>query len=120
MYDVSRRESFDNLSQWLQEVEVYSPGGGRDVVKLLVGNKVDLNPEVPREEVEAWARSHGMLFLEASAKTCTGVQQAFREVVEKILENPVLLANTTPGRPKDRVRVTEENATAEGAGGCCG
>jgi Ras-related protein Rab-18 len=41
VYDVSRRDTFENLDLWLQEVEVYSPAGGRDVVKLLVGNKVD-------------------------------------------------------------------------------
>jgi Ras-related protein Rab-18 len=41
VYDVTRRETFENLNQWLQEVEVYSPGGGKDVVKLLVGNKID-------------------------------------------------------------------------------
>ena len=35
MYDVTRRETFENLNQWLQEVEVYSPGGGKDVVKQL-------------------------------------------------------------------------------------
>lgn len=41
MYDVARRDTFENLDLWLQEVEVYSPAGGRDVVKLLVGNKID-------------------------------------------------------------------------------
>lgn len=41
MYDVARRDTFENLDLWLQEVEVYSPAGGKDVVKLLVGNKID-------------------------------------------------------------------------------
>lgn len=40
-YDVTRRETFESLTPWLQEVEVYAPGGGRDVVKLLVANKID-------------------------------------------------------------------------------
>jgi Ras-related protein Rab-18 len=40
-----------------------------------------------------------MLFLEASAKTKEGINQVFNEVVQKILENPVLLANTRPARP---------------------
>jgi GTPase SAR1 family protein len=46
VYDVTRRETFENLNQWLQEVEVYSPGGGKDVVKLLVGNKIDKVPHL--------------------------------------------------------------------------
>ena len=102
VYDVTRRDSFENLEQWLKEVKLYSPNSGEGVVKLLVGNKIDLkdNRKVSREEAEAWARSQGMLFLEASAKTRTGIKQCFMEVVQKIVEDPELLVNTVPGRPK--------------------
>jgi len=104
VYDVTRRDSFENLEQWLKEVMLYSPNNGEGVVKLLVGNKIDLERQVPREEAEAWARSQGMLFLEASAKTKTGIKQCFMEVVHKILEDPELLVNTVPGRPKMQIR----------------
>ena len=40
VYDTSRRDTFQHLNQWLQEVEMYCPG--RNAVKLLVGNKIDL------------------------------------------------------------------------------
>lgn len=39
---------------------------------------------MPREEAEAWARSKGMLFLEASAKTQVAIKQVFTEVVRKV------------------------------------
>ena len=81
-------------------MKLYSPNNGEGVIKLLVGNKIDLDRKVPREEAEAWARSQGMLFLEASAKTRTGIKQCFMEVVRKIVEDPELLVNTVPGRPK--------------------
>ena len=42
VYDVTRRDSFDNLDHWLKEVKLYSPNNGEGVVKLLVGNKIDL------------------------------------------------------------------------------
>lgn len=100
VYDVTRRDSFENLEQWLKEVKLYSPNSGEGVVKLLVGNKIDLERKVLREEAEGWARSQGMLFLEASAKTKLGIRQCFLEVVQKILEDPDLLTNTAPGRPK--------------------
>jgi len=100
VYDVTRRDSFENLEQWLKEVKMYSPNNGEGVVKLLVGNKVDLDRKVGREEAEDWARSQGMLFLEASAKTKTGIRQCFMEVVNKIVEDPELLVNTVPGKPK--------------------
>lgn len=40
-----------------------------------------------REEAEAWARSKGMLFLEASAKTRVGIKQVFNEVIQKVGTN---------------------------------
>ncbi|KFM82763.1 Ras-related protein Rab-18-B, partial [Stegodyphus mimosarum] len=43
-----------------------------------------------------YARKHSMLFIEASAKTCDGVQCAFEELVEKILQTPGLWETETP------------------------
>lgn len=100
VYDVTRRDSFDNLQHWLKEVKLYSPNNGEGVVKLLVGNKIDLLEKrvVSREIAENWARSQGMLFLEASAKTKMGIRQCFMEVVQKIMDDPDLLNNTAPGK----------------------
>mmetsp|Transcript_13273 Transcript_13273/g.27864 ORF Transcript_13273/g.27864 Transcript_13273/m.27864 type:complete len:349 (+) Transcript_13273:321-1367(+) len=128
VYDVTRRDSFDNLEQWLKEVKLYSPNNGEGVVKLLVGNKIDLadgevdgedeqyQRQVDRHEAEEWARNQGMLFLEASAKTKTGVQESFMEVVHKILEDPDLLLNTVPGRPMSAVNLGEGGAGRKGVG----
>lgn len=116
VYDVTRADTFDSLDHWLQEMEVYCSGGGRDVVKILVGNKIDKPRVVERERAEEWARSKGMLFLETSAKTDQGIKQAFHEAVEKILDNPLLLQNTTPGKPKVDLR-SDTRATSSGS--CC-
>lgn len=86
VYDVTRKETFDSLNMWLQEVEQFSMGGGKEVVKLLVGNKVDQARVVQREVANDWARSRGMLFMEASAKTKEGIAQVFQEVVQKVRE----------------------------------
>lgn len=40
VYDVTRRDTFDNIEVWLQELGQYA--GSADVVKMLVGNKSDL------------------------------------------------------------------------------
>ena len=96
VYDVSRRDTFESLHMWLQEVEQFSMGGGKDVVKLLVGNKVDQERIVDRAMASEWAEEKGMLFMEASAKTKEGIAQVFTEVVQKVLENPILLTNTRP------------------------
>jgi len=119
VYDVTRTDSFENLEQWLKEVQLYSPNNGESVIKLLVGNKIDLERQVPRERAEAWARSHGMLFLEASAKTKLGIRQVFMEVVQKILDNPEALATAAPGKPELQVNRPMGPLDGDEEGGCC-
>lgn len=49
MYDVTERESYENVKQWMHEIDRFASEG---VHKLLVGNKSDLADEraVPYEE----------------------------------------------------------------------
>ena len=97
-------------------------GGGKEVIKLLVGNKIDQPRAVQRQQAEDWARSRGMLFMEASAKTKEGINLVFDEVVLKILENPTLLSNTRPQKAaaKNTANVmASNNAKPAGKSGCC-
>lgn len=118
VYDVARKETFESLGMWLQEVEQFSMGGGKEVVKLLVGNKMDQPRSVQREVADEWARSRGMLFMEASAKTKVGIEQVFTEVVQKVLENPTLLSNTRPAKPGSR-NTLNNSPNVSNKGGCC-
>lgn len=45
---------------------------------------------VSKEEGQKCARKHQMMFIESSAKTREGVQCAFEELVEKIIQTPQL------------------------------
>lgn len=96
VYDVTDRGSFDHISEWLKEVDIFTTK--ENVVKVLVGNKIDLDARrmVSRQEGSDFARKHGMLFFEASAKTRNGVHAAFEELVEKILDSPALLEEPRP------------------------
>jgi len=89
VYDVSNRESFDALPRWYSELETYV---SESVVKVVVGNKVDkeYSRQVSTEEAQAFADRMGSLFIEASAKTAVGVREAFRTVVERIIDTPEL------------------------------
>lgn len=118
VYDVARQETFDSLDQWLSEVDQYSTG---EVVKLLVGNKVDQERVVEREFANEWARSRGMLFLEASAKTKDGIAQVFSELVMKILGTPDILFSTRPVRRSVIESPTKSSSNGSGgsSGGCC-
>jgi Ras-related protein Rab-18 len=117
VYDITDRKSFENVKEWLAEVDIYSTHD--NVVKMLVGNKIDKESErvVSKEEGMAFARSNAMLFIESSAKTEEGVQQAFEELIQKILESPNLLEGET-WESKGRVEVDKGGEDTEEAA-CC-
>ena len=49
---------------------------------------MDSDRVVSKDEGLKCARTHQMMFIEASAKTREGVQCAFEELVEKIIQTP--------------------------------
>ncbi|GMH00891.1 hypothetical protein Nepgr_002730 [Nepenthes gracilis] len=105
VYDVTRRETFTNLSDvWAKEIDLYSTN--QDCIKMLVGNKVDKEDErvVSKKEGIDFAREYGCLFLECSAKTQVNVEQSFNELVLKILETPSLLTEGSSGAKKNIFR----------------
>eukprot|EP00803_Ostreobium_quekettii_P004629 evm.model.scf_672.5 EVM.evm.TU.scf_672.5 scf_672:21350-23358(-) len=115
VYDVTRRETFESLaSVWLSEVEMYSTI--EDAVKMVVANKVDMDSDrqVSKEEGTAFARQHGCLFVETSAKTNVAVQQAFEELVQKILDTPGLQTNGVGG-----MKIGASGAGQQQSSMCC-
>ncbi|EJT49887.1 putative Ras-related protein Rab-18 [Trichosporon asahii var. asahii CBS 2479] len=102
VYDVTQRNTFDELIKWFREIDTYC---AEDVVKIIVGNKVDkvtlvairradesqeFTRQVTTEEGQAFADRMGTLFMECSAKTRVGVNDAFQVLVRRILETPSL------------------------------
>ena len=75
VYDLSWRESFEAIKNWLGFVNQYAD---KNTIKLvLVGNKSDLERKVKTEEGKKLAEKEGMLFFETSAKTSDGVINMF-------------------------------------------
>jgi len=117
-YDVSKRETFEALDHWLRELENVLPDAGAGLVKLVVGNKIDVAERaVDRSDGEAWARRRGALFAESSAKESVGVKEVFHEVVYKILDTPALLATALPGPSNLNVRGDKQSDHEPGL--CC-
>lgn len=84
VYDVTNPISFKNLTKWMTELE---ENLGAKVPVLMVGNKIDLERKVPREEAEAFAKKNKYLYMETSAKTGENVEEAFKKLAIEIYKN---------------------------------
>ena len=84
--DVTSRESFEHVEEWLSEVDRYA---NENTSKLLVGNKADLatQKQVPEEEAQRFAEKLGIAFLETSAKTATNVETAFLTMAKELIQS---------------------------------
>jgi Ras-related protein Rab-18 len=120
VYDTSSRDTFSKLNTWLNELETFA--NKPDIVKMLIGNKCDRQDrEVTKEEGLKFARKHSMLFIEASAKTKEGVQIAFEELVQKIIQTPGLWENRQSNSNKNSsVNMNAQSSMLQGAAGQCG
>ena len=121
VYDITDRESFENLNSWLIEIE---KNANKNVYKLLIGNKCDLEDKrnVTFQEGKDFAESNGMKFMETSAKTASKVQDAF-----ELLTNEIIKANINKEKGLEKkdnskaVRLSPgaQDISGKKKGGCC-
>lgn len=87
VYDICNHASFEHIPLWMMEaqrhIEPHRPVFG------LVGCKLDLvtaggHREVTYEEGQAFAKQHGLYFVETSARTGRNVEEAFRAVSQEV------------------------------------
>lgn len=79
-YDITKKDSFKNVARWTEDVKKYAPP---NVLKLLVGNKTDINDnrEVSLEDARSCAAHYSMVdVLEASAKVLNLLEKESIEV----------------------------------------
>jgi small GTP-binding protein len=83
MFDVTRRESLDELWSWKKEVDSQLKG----VKTLVVGNKTDLDKDrkVSRQEGEDFAKKFLADYMESSVKLNKGVDDTFTVMAKLVM-----------------------------------
>lgn len=94
-YDVTDRESFSAIENWMNEVEKHS---SHNISRILVGNKSDMVEarQVSTDEGKELADHFNVRFLETSAKDCKNVEEAFVMMTKEVKSR---VAITQPNRP---------------------
>ena len=116
VFDVTKKESFENIQNWINEVTVYT---GNDVVIICLGNKNDLKKEIDKKEIIDFKKNTNLEILNVSAKTGEGVKEAFKHIVELLIkkkmenkdDNEIKLAES-------RTKLNTQEGTKENDG-CC-
>mmetsp|Transcript_11724 Transcript_11724/g.33404 ORF Transcript_11724/g.33404 Transcript_11724/m.33404 type:complete len:206 (-) Transcript_11724:107-724(-) len=116
VYDVTDKESFNNVKHWMQEIDKYA---AENVNKLLIGNKCDLSSKkvVSYDEAKELADSLSVPFMETSAKNAHNVEQAFKAMASEIKQK-------VASQPQPRAGGAGQTQLGAGTrvnqgGGCC-
>lgn len=138
VYDCTDQESFNNVKQWLEEIERYAC---ENVNKLLVGNKCDLTTKKVVDTTTAtvsvqhnfsiigtkkfmpllfqeYANQLGIPFLETSAKNATNVEQAFMTMAAEI-KNRVGPPSSAQDAARPGVKIDAGRPVGDTKSGCC-
>ena len=106
VYDVTEKDSFNNLNFWLMEIE---KNANKNVLKVLIGNKTDLEGKrvISYNQGKEFADMHGLKFVETSVKKNKNVREAF-----EILGREIMAANLdkTIDKQKQNKKITVSKA----------
>ena len=85
VYDVTDRDSFLSVNQWMESIRKYCHS---DINMVLVGNKCDMGPQrqVEFHEGEELAQELNAVFFETSARRNYNVTEAFHALVKNVMQ----------------------------------
>ena len=115
VYDITKRQTFDNIQTWLDDVRNESP---KNALIILIGNKIDLYQErqISYDEGNDFAKKNEIMFAETSAKTGEGVDDIFRksakEIEQRINDNFYDLSSESCGIKKGNYLDNKSNEIA--------
>ena len=118
IYDVTDKDSFKNLSNWLIEIE---KNASKNVLKVLIGNKSDLEDKrvITINQGKEFADTYGLKFLETSAKKNVNVNEAFETLGRELMQADDDKKITRQKQNKKISVAKVQDLNTEKKGGCC-
>ena len=123
VFDLTEKESFESLNNWLIEIE---KNANKNVIKLLIGNKNDLEDKrvVSYNEAKDFADSNGLKYVETSAKTNNNVTEAFSEIGKELMDASSKDKEFFANENKKTISISDKtmdlNSKNKNENGCCG
>ena len=86
VYDITRKNTFDNIDRWVADLKA---NGDDNISIVLIGNKLDLEDkrEVQKDEGVKKSEEFKTAFMETSALNGDNIDKAFDELIEQIYQN---------------------------------
>ena len=118
LFDVTDKESFKNLSNWLIEIE---KNASKNVLKVLIGNKTDLEDKrvITYNQGKQFADTYGLKYIETSAKKNMNVTEAFETLGREIMAANVEKKISKQGQNKKISVAKAQDLNVQKKGGCC-
>ena len=118
IYDVTDKDSFKNLSNWIIEIEKNS---SKQVLKVLIGNKTDLEDKrvVTYNQGKEFADTYGLKYIETSAKKNLNVNEAFETLGRELIIASEEKKITKQKQNKKITVAKAQDLNVEKKNGCC-
>ena len=123
VFDLTSKESFQNVDSWMKEVEKHS---GEDVHVTVLANKSDMDKEieVSDAEIKQFEEEYKVKVIKTSAKTGANVDESFLDMTKKLIIKKNQSGEGDKKRSVGLMKLREQMGgdTASGstsAGGCC-
>ncbi|KAH0792959.1 Ras-related protein Rab-13 [Histomonas meleagridis] len=83
-YDVTSISSFEHIPTWIESIK---ESCSTQVPIIIIGNKIDLEEKVNRDDALYFANANNCPFFATSAANGEGIEEAINHLIDMIIEN---------------------------------